>query len=383
MKRKITKSSVDTIRETAKSTNRRVYAFDTDLTGFGCMATPTGATSFFVEFRHEGRKRRKSLGRYGPLTPSQARSMAQALLGDVARGIDVAKKPIARSTIGDAFARYLEHHAKPTRYWLEVRRNVKRDAASILARDIKSIDRAEIASLVDTASLRSATAGRKLFTALRPFFRWAAERGYVDKSPCFELRPPPAPKARDRVLSDDELTQVWRGIDAMNFPFSPLLKLLILTGQRRNEVAALEWDEIDGDVWTIPGKRTKNGKLHEVDLHPLALQILENVPRLDRLIFSTTGKTAPSGFGKAKRNLDSLTPDIPHWRIHDLRRTAASGMAALGVLPNVIERILNHQSGVNAGLVGVYQRHEYRAERRESIMSWGDHVSQIVRADGR
>jgi len=347
------------------------------------MATPTGATSFFVEFRHVGRKRRKSLGRYGPLTPNQARTMAQALLGDVARGIDVARRPVATSTVEDVFSRYLEHHEKPTRYWLEVRRNVKRDAASILNRDIKSVERAEIASLVDNASLRSATAGRKLFTALRPVFRWAVERGHIEKNPCQELRPPPAPKARDHVLSDLELAQIWQAIDSMHFPFSPLLKLLILTGQRRNEVAAMNWNEIDGDVWTIPSKRTKNGKQHEIDLHPLARQVLEAVPQNGHLIFSTTGTTPPSGFGKAKRRLDALTPELSPWRLHDLRRTAASGMAALGVLPNVIERVLNHQSGVNAGLVSVYQRHEYRSERREGVMLWGDHVSKIIRAEKR
>ena len=380
MKLKITKSAVDAIRETAKSTAQRIYAFDVDLTGFGCMATPTGATSFFVEFRYQGRKRRKSLGRYGPLSPHQARNIAQGLLGDVARGIDVASRPEEKLTMQAAFQRYLEHNSKPTGYWREMERCVIRDAASIFERDVKSISRAEIASLVDVASLRSMTAGGKLFASLRPFFRWASERGYIDMSPCIGLRPPPTPKARDRVLTNDEVREIWLKSDGLTFPFSQIVKLLILTAQRRSEVAGMATGEISGDVWTIPGERTKNGKLHEVDLHPLAMEVIEAAPHQERLLFTTTGRTPPSGFSKTKRNLDARLPDIPHWRFHDLRRTAASGMAALGVLPNVIERILNHQSGVNSGLVGVYQRHEYRAERREAIMMWGDYVAKILKA---
>jgi integrase len=108
------------------------------------------------------------------------------------------------------------------------------------------------------------------------------------------------------------------------------------------------------------------------------LGVLETVPQNGRLIFSTTGKTPPSGFSKIKRKLDGIVDDIPHWRFHDFRRTAASGMAALGILPNVIERVLNHQSGVNSGLVSVYQRHEYRLERREAVMLWGDHIQRLT-----
>ena len=379
MKRKITKTTVDKVRNLAVHTGTRQYVFDVELSGFGLAAQPSGKASYFIEYR-KGRKRRLTIGRHGPLTPFEARNQAKTLLGEVARGKDVARKPLTNLTVEQVFDTYLQHNAKSNRYWRELEQCVRRNAKPIFDRDVTSITRADIADLIDKASLRASSAGRHLFSALRPCFRWAVERGHIESSPCSELRAPLPSKARQRVLTDEEIAKVWHGSDELGFPFSPLLKLLVLTGQRRNEVAALEWDEIDGNVWTIPGERTKNGKLHEVDLHPLAMETLAAVPHQERLLFTTTGRTPPSGFSKAKRNLDARLTDLPHWRFHDLRRTAASGMAALGILPNVIERILNHQSGVNSGLVGIYQRHEYRAERRESIMLWGDHVAKILEA---
>lgn len=209
-------------------------------------------------------------------------------------------------------------------------------------------------------------------------FGWCVERGLIEHNPIANLKSPPVSRARDRVLTDNELIRTWEAADLSWFPFGPITRLLILTGQRRNEVAGMALDEIDGDVWTIPGNRTKNGKEHQVDLHPLVIEILDDLLLMNDLLFTTTGQTPPSGFSKAKARLDGALPDLPHWRFHDLRRTCASGMARLGILPNVIERVLNHQSGSNAGLVSVYQRHQYRDERREAIMKWGDHVSKLI-----
>ncbi|GBF27482.1 tyrosine recombinase XerC [bacterium MnTg02] len=379
MKHKITKTTVDKVRDLAIRTGKRQYVFDVELSGFGLAAQPSGKASYFIEYRKAG-KRRLTIGRHGPFTPFEARNQAKVLLGEVAKGNDIARELLTSQTVQQVFDSYLRHNAKNNRYWRELEQCVRHYAEPILDRNITSITRADIAALIDKATLRAPSAGRHLFSAMRPCFRWAVERGHIELSPCSELRAPPPPKARQRVLTDKQIAKVWHGSEDLGFPFSPLLKLLILTGQRRNEVAAIEWDEIDDDVWTIPGQRTKNGKLHEVDLHPLAMKVIETVPHQERLLFTTTGRTPASGFSKAKRNLDARLTDLPHWRFHDLRRTAASGMAALGILPNVIERILNHQSGVNSGLVGIYQRHEYRAERRESIMLWGDHVAKILEA---
>lgn len=378
MKHKISKSSVDQLRDTAKFTGKRIYMYDTDLIGFGAMATPNGSTSYFTEYRQNGRKRRKTIGRHGPLTPQQARIIAQGLLGDVARGIDITAKPKNVSTVGAVFSSYFKHHEKPTKHWRETKNCVDRDAARILDLDISTIKPADIAALIDTASQRSDTAALKLFVALRPFFRWATERGYVDRNPCSELRSPSLPKPRDRVLSDSELVQIWRAAEEEAYPFGPIVQLLILTGQRLNEVAGIRWKEIDGDVWSIPSSRTKNSRSHAIYLAKMAREIISRQPVVTELIFSTTGYSAPSGFGKAKRRIDAKLVDVPHWRLHDLRRTCASGMAALGIEPHIIERVLNHVSGVNGGLVSVYQRHEYRDERRHALDLWSTHISSLT-----
>ena len=144
----------------------------------------------------------------------------------------------------------------------------------------------------------------------------------------------------------------------------------------------MQWSELDlrARTWTIPKERTKNGKEHLVHLSPQALTIINGLQQIEGcpFLFSTTYDTPISGYGKAKLKLDSMMPDVPAWRVHDLRRTAASGMAALGFQPHVVERVLNHISGAQGGLVGVYQRHEYLEERKRAIEAWGSYLSQLV-----
>jgi integrase len=272
---------------------------------------------------------------------------------------------------------------------------------------VNEIRRRNVVELLDRISPRSTATARQTHSALRGFFRWCVEREIADTSPCDHVKAPPRPAARDRVLSDTELQIVWRATDTLGYPFGPILKLLILTGQREAEVAGMAWAELDLQhaTWAIPKERTKNARGHVVDLSPQALEIINEIPRDGDILFPA--RRAPArknnrpdepdqqrpvvGFGSAKRILDGdvsrktkETPDtaaLPHWRIHDLRRTAATGMAGMGIAPHVIERVLNHVSGVTGGLVGVYQRHEYRAERRAALLSWGQHVEAI--AQGR
>jgi integrase len=222
----------------------------------------------------------------------------------------------------------------------------------------------------------------------------------IEVDPSAGVPAPAKPKARDRVLTDEELKALWRAASEMSWPWENIFKLLAITGQRREEVAGMRWRELDLDAgeWTIAKERCKNGKAHMVTLHPAAVALLDplgeamaarvvrarawaNAP--DEIVFTTTGRTAVSGFSNAKERLDARMQEIlggkfQEWHTHDLRRTAASGMAALGFLPHVIERVLNHVSGAQGGLVSVYQRHEYREERKRAIVAWGDKVMQLV-----
>ncbi len=271
-------------------------------------------------------------------------------------------------------------------------------------RQIGAIRRRDVVELLEGIRPRSPATARLTFSALRGLFSWCVEREIVETSPCDHVKAPARPAARDRVLSDEELKTVWQGADALGHPFGPILKLLILTVQREAEVAGMAWSELDlkTATWTIPKQRTKNAREHVIDLSPQAVDVIKAVHKDSDLLFAA--RRAPPrkharqsadetprpavGFSAAKRILDGdvvrktkaklPTADLAPWRIHDLRRTAATGMAGLGIAPHVIERVLNHVSGVRGGLVGVYQRHEYRAERKSALVTWAKHVDALV-----
>ena len=232
---------------------------------------------------------------------------------------------------------------------------------------------------------------RLTHATLRKMFRWAVSRGDLDRSPLEGVEPPPPVPSRDRVLSDQEIALVWRGSEELGWPFAGLFRLLLLTGQRRDEVASLNWIELDRiqALWLLPAHRSKNKKPHLVPLSEQAIAVLdefvdgEDWPR-QGLVFSTTGKTPVSGFSKAKKRLDeyvatALEPNpLEPWRTHDLRRTVATGLQRLGVRFEVTEAVLNHVSGARSGIAGVYQRHDWAAEKREALAQWGASVARLA-----
>ena len=248
---------------------------------------------------------------------------------------------------------------------------------------IKDITRRNVLDLLDglVESGRPLAANRVL-AAIRKLFNWAMARDIIASSPCAGVKPPSAENVRDRVLSDAELRGIWLAADKLDGPFAALTKLLLLTGQRRDEVARMTWSEVDlnSRLWTLPKERSKNGKPHDIPLSKPAVEILELLPRIgDTFVLTTDGKSASSNYGANKRRLDALLPcDMPPWWLHDLRRTAASGMARLGVNLPVIEKVLNHSSGSFGGIVGVYQRHDFADEKRRALERWGAHVADLV-----
>jgi len=185
--------------------------------------------------------------------------------------------------------------------------------------------------------------------------------------------------ARDRVLDDRELAQVILAARKIGGPYGGIVELLALTGQRREEVAGLPWEELDlaQRIWTIPKARTKNAKAHIVHLSRQALTVLKRADRRGPLVFSLLGTKYFQHFTHAKRQLDQLS-GVTGWRLHDLRRTCVSGMARLGVAPHVADKILNHQAGTISGVAAVYQRHEFLGERRAALDLWGAHIGQVL-----
>jgi integrase len=267
---------------------------------------------------------------------------------------------------------------------------------------VAAIDEADIFAIVDEARKSgipgleqrnggsSESRGRRMHAALSVFFRWLQARRRVLRNPCRDVSHPGAPPSRDRVPSDAELRWFWQACDAEPL-YAPLLKMLLLTGQRLNEVAGMRWSELSEDraLWTIPASRTKNHREHMVPLAPLARELLAEVRSPRDLVFSTTGETPVSGWNRLKRRLDAAMlklavaergagAAILNWRFHDLRRAAVTGMGNLGIRADVIELAVNHQSGLRGGVAGTYNKSQLLPERTEAFQRWALHVAGIV-----
>jgi integrase len=235
---------------------------------------------------------------------------------------------------------------------------------------------------------------------LSGLFKWALQKRKVTVNPCIGVWHPGAPPARERVLTEAEIRWLWKASDEIGSPFGAVFQLLLLTGARLAEVTGMRHGELseNGAIWTIPGERTKNHRTHLVPLPPLACEIIADIPRIESpagFVFTTAGKRPVSGFSKAKPQLDremlkqarSEAKDagrdptkitVADFRLHDLRRTAATGMADLGVQPHIIEAVLNHVSGHKAGVAGIYNRAVYAAEKQAALERWAAHVEGIV-----
>ncbi len=234
---------------------------------------------------------------------------------------------------------------------------------------------------------------RHMFGALNPLFKWC--RATRDKNPCLVSDRPAVTASRDRVLSDDEIRWFWTACDETGMAFGKLFKLLLVTGQRRDEVGEMRWSEIgaDGLTWILPAERVKNQRRHEVPLSALAREILASVERVEGsdLVFTTTGLKPLAGYSTAKYRLDDAMRQIAEaeggsidrpWVLHDLRRTCVSGMARAGADLHVIERAVNHVSGSFGGIVGIYQRHKFEEEIRQAHEAWSRLLIGIVEGRG-
>ena len=254
-------------------------------------------------------------------------------------------------------------------------------------RQITTIGRRDVMDVIDAVADRGAPiTARRLQAHVHRLFKWAVGRGIIEANPASDLPKPGSETKRDRVLSDDELVAVWRGAGELGWPFGDAIRLLILTGARRDEVGSLRWSEVTGGIVNLKGERTKNAEPHTIPLSAPATILLQRAPRIagSDLVFSTNGKTPVSGWSRAKARLDTVAK-VKDWRIHDLRRTVATGLQKLGANLQTIEAVLGHIAGSRAGVVGVYQRHGFDAEKRAALNAWGAHVMDLVegRAPGK
>lgn len=416
---RITKLSVEGVD--LPPPGKRAHLWDDRLKGFGVMVTDKGVRSYIVQYRIWGRgspSRRVTIGKHGsPWTADKARTRASEILEQVRRKIDPfdadkaakesveqaraqkkAQEEIARRLAFNEIAdKYIASIKTKLRTWRLIRSVLDRDIVPVLgSRPLTSISAADIIEIINDAGERGDGAARGVYNAASGVFRYAVEKEprYFppSASPMRDVPPPAKAQKRQRKLSDDEMSLIWRSSAGLGWPFCEIVRLLMLTGQRLREVAHMTLDEVNMEKseWLIPGARTKNKIDMVVHLSEPAMQIIRDLPNISnerRYLFTTNGKNPVSGFSRAKARLDAIIakdagdreiPAMPEWRFHDLRRAMATNCQQLGISPEVVDLMQNHVEGARAGTRGSYQLYKYASERKTGFERWGAALLSIV-----
>lgn len=421
MKAILTKRRVDAVQPGPN----KIIVWDTKLTGFALKVEPSGVKTFMYAYRfprgRAGRMRYYTIGRYGDFTADEARDAAEILQGEYKRGGDPmarleaerheaeTKRKAPKKSVEHIVEEFVERYAKKNnRSWSETERILKRHATPAWGkRQIGEVTRSDVNALLDEIEDKSgAPMATAVLAQVRKMFNWHATRDEAFNSPIVKgmARTSPAKLKRDRFLSDDEIRVLWQALNVSKPPFKQLVRTLLLTAQRREEVARARLSEIDGDIWTIPAERYKNGRANIVPLSKLAVSHIaelddtgdgedERPPRGDFIFSTRHGQTPFSGFGKAKRELDEEMERLLRksrgitqvkkgekllkpWRLHDLRRTAKTLMQRAGVRPDISERVLGH---VIPGVEGTYDRHAYVPEKRHALEMLSAEIERILK----
>jgi integrase len=342
--------------------------------------------SFALKLRFDGRQQWLTIGGFPAIGIAKAREKARKLKLLAQRGVDPRKHERERelaNTVAAVVDEYIERHAKPNqRTWLDTKRRLQRDLVRLHGdRPIKGISRADVNRMLDDARDRGVGVGaNRLLAHAKRFFAWCVERGLIETSPAENVRRPVKEASRDQILSDDELVAIWKAAGGLGFPYGPAIRLLMLLGQRRDEVGRMRWRHLDLEAasWTLPAEENKSGRLHVVPLPSLAVDILNETPRVGAFVFwALKPEIAINGWGRVKRRLDAAS-GVENWRLHDLRRTVASGLARLGFEPFIVERVLNHATTAAGPLAKVYQRYDYDKEKRRALDAWSRHVKGLL-----
>jgi integrase len=409
----------------------RVDYFDASLPGFALRVAgpsdraPEGRRTWTLFYRFAGTQKRLS---FEPPYPALGLAAGRKRAGDALAMLSEGKDPAAAKAatkeaaaqapdtiakVVDLFIqRNLEAKGRAPRYIEETRRNFGNHVLPRWGkRDIKTITRRDVAELLDAVmdvGSKVKRDGKRLtipggpiaanrtLAAIRALFNFALRRGIIDSTPAALVERPGKELRRDRTLSTEEMRVVWGTSGALGYPFGPFFQLALITGQRRNELARMRWADLDLDaaIWTLPAEATKARRAHVVPLAPLAIEILNALPRKAHrvarvvkpspYVFTTAGGAPISGFSKAKprldeaikvRNGDALAP----WVIHDLRRTAATEMGRLGVSRFLIGKVLNH---ADRSITGIYDRHEYLQEKRQALETWAMYLHSLIPPSG-
>jgi integrase len=369
----------------------RLIVPDAAVEGLSLRITAKDARSWLVRYRPRRQGQRAVvLGPYPEVTLAEARERAAEIVAAAKKGIDLIAEEKRRAeaerqvrerartvrAVGEDYVADCKAHLKSWRQVDSWMRNHIEPA--IGDRMVAEVRRADIVELLDKLEhdrgLRQTI--NRVRETLLALFEFAVERQYIELNPVTGTRRRKVEQKRRRVLSRDEIKSLWEGLGALPDPGRSFVRILLLTGCRREEARAMRWSELDvgGSLWTIPAERTKSGRLHEVPLTATCLEILERLPRLGAFVFTIDGKRAMAGMSGLKERVDRAS-GVNRWRFHDLRRTLRSGIAGLGVIYEVAERVIGHAM---PSLDQTYNLHPYLAEKRDALERWANHVLAIV-----
>jgi integrase len=386
------------------ASGKRYVVWDARLEHFGVRVTDRGVVSFFVLRRVAGKREpvRHTIGRHPALRVVAARKLAGAALADLATGLHPREREAAEraadarrraTTVASVAEDFIQRYAVKKRTGVAIAQLVRRRLVARWGeRAITEVQRGDVIRMVEEIGDVSPSAAYRALIYCRRLFNWAIARDIygLTASPCDRLSADDLigpQRSRDRVLTDSEVRAIWRATDPpeADYPLAPFIRMLPLTGARRNEVARMTWSEVDLDraLWVIGAARMKGDEPHTVPLAPMAVDLLTRLPRFNggRYVFSTTsGATAICGFANYKKRLDRriaelAPPGIPDWCIHDIRRTVRTGLSTLGVTPFIGELVIGHkQKGVHA----TYDLHRYEVEKRDALERWAARLRSIV-----
>jgi len=375
-----TDSQIKSLKPTGKTLDIR------EAQGFGIRVQPSGVKTWFYIYRFDGKRRFLNLGHYPALPLTKARSAHRKALDLVEQGIDplAAKQEkkrerISAPTVQQLSEEYIEKHAKPNKKsWKADQRTLDADILPAIGkRKAKDITRREVVLLLEKIAERAPVLSNRVLALLRKMFNFAVQRGILNQTPCSNIARIHKEKPKDRSLSKEEVKTLWSDLDTLNIRAATrnALKLILVTAQRPSEVCEIRWEEIDGQWWTIPANRAKNGKEHRVYLSPLALELLGK-PAKKGFVLPGTKKDRPVSVFTINtalyKNIDIIHVD--KFTPHDLRRTAATHMASLGH-GVVVDKILNH---VDRRVTAIYDRYSYDKEKQLAFESWGRKLQAII-----
>jgi integrase len=386
---KITKSTVERL-------GQGEVLWDTSLVGFGARRQ-LRHVHYLLRYRLHGQQKFISIGRHGMWTPDTARTEAKRLLGLVAQKSDPASERIRPTeTFGAEVERYLtsKSTALKARSIREIHRYLTVHAKPLHSLPLTKIDRRTIAVRLGEVEQRSGGSTRNRFrSSLSAFFAWAIREGLTEVNPVTGTGMANEGNGRDRVLIEPELAALLAALG--DDDFSDIVRLLVLTGQRREEIGGLKWSEIDRSVGqemiVLSPDRTKNKRQHELPLSRQALAIIQRHNFLLHSRIANRGIPGPqsdrsefvfgrrfTAWSKSKANLDQRLNGVAKFRLHDIRRSVATHMAELGILPHIIEAVLNHVSGHKSGVAGIYNRARYHGDMRAALQTWADYVGKLA-----